>query len=291
MMMLSTTTTTTTRVVRPPVGFRRWNNATTTIRLTTPPRRLNALVWPGDEAYEALSKRASAAAGKEKSKSSAPSWMNEDDDDDEEDVVEKDTTLPLSSPSSSGGRTIGRRLAARWRVEARFGKKADATRLLKRWARTVGVAAGVSRDRFTVCSGYVGGKESALELRVDGFRTLGEVEAFLCGVPRREHVEWGREFAACVVDGSPEWIVFGVESVDDAADDEEREDRDVGLVATTTNAVVSPKSDVPVSVDVDLDFDEAALVPGTTLPDGRVVVEDWKGDPMVINPGDRMPRF
>jgi hypothetical protein len=286
MMTLSTTTTTTTtRVVRPPVGARRWNNANT-IRADAP-RRLNALVWPGDEAYEALSKRATAAAGKEKSKSSAPSWMNEEEDNDEEEDVEKDT-LPSSLPS--GGRTIGRTLAARWRVEARFGKKADATRLLKRWARTVGVAAGVSRDRFTVCSGYVGGKESALELRVDGFRTLGEVEAFLCGVPRREHVEWGREFAACVVDGSPEWIVFGVESVDDAAD-EERDDRDVGLVATTTNAVVSPKSDVPISVDVDLDFDEAALVPGTTLPDGRVVVEDWKGDPMVINPGDRMPRF
>ena len=214
--------------------------------------------------------------------------MHEDDD---EGDVEKDTTLPLPSPSSSGGRTVGRTLAARWRVEARFGKKADATRLLKRWARTVGVAAGVSRDRFTVCSGYVGGKESALELRVDGFRTLGEVEAFLCGVPKREHVEWGREFAACVVDGSPEWIVFGVESVDDAADEEHEDYNDVGLVGATTNAVVSPKSDVPVSIDVDLDFDEAALVPGTTLPDGRVVVEDWKGDPMVINPGDRMPRF
>ena len=37
--------------------------------------------------------------------------------------------------------------------------------------------------------------------------------------------------------------------------------------------------------------DESELVPGTTLPDGRVVVEDWKGDPMVLNPGDRMPRF
>ena len=199
-MMLSTTTTPpppTTRVVRPPVGARRWNNANT-IRADAP-RRLNALVWPGDEAYEALSKRATAAAGKEKSSSSAaaPSWMNEADDDDEEDV-EKDT-LPSSLPS--GGRTVGRTLAARWRVEARFGKKADATRLLKRWARTVGVAAGVSRDRFTVCSGYVGGKESALELRVDGFRTLGEVEAFLCGVPRREHIEWGREFGACAVDG------------------------------------------------------------------------------------------
>lgn len=285
--MLSTTTT--TRVVPPIVVARRWNNANTT-RLTTQ-RRLNALVWPGDEAYEALSKRAAAAAGEKKSKSSsAPSWMHEDDD---EEDVEKDSTLPLSLPSSSGGRSVGRTLAARWRVEARFGKKADATRLLKRWARTVGVAAGVSRDRFTVCSGYVGGKESALELRVDGFRTLGEVEAFLCGVPKREHVEWGREFAACVVDGSPEWIVFGVESVDDAADEEREDynDTDVGLVGATTNAVVSPKSDVPVSVDVDLDFDEAALVPGTTLPDGRVVVEDWKGDPMVINPGDRMPRF
>jgi len=254
-------------------------------------------VWPGDEAYESLSKRADAAAGKKNSSSSssfATSWTREGEDEESE-RTEVEETLTSSSSSVPRGWNAGRTLAARWRVEARFGKKADASRLLKRWARTVGVAAGVSRDRFSVCSGYVGGKESALELRVDGFRSLGEVDAFLCGVPRREHVEWAREFAACVVDGSPEWIVFGVEGVDDAADEEHDggavQDRNVGLVGAMTNAVVSPKSDVPVSVEVDLDFDEAALVPGTTLPDGRIVVEDWKGDPMVINPGDRMPRF
>jgi len=39
------------------------------------------------------------------------------------------------------------------------------------------------------------------------------------------------------------------------------------------------------------DVDEDALVVGQTLPDGRQVVADWKGDPMVLNPGDRMPRF
>lgn len=254
-------------------------------------------MWPGDEAYESLSKRADAAAGKKNSSSSssfATSWTREGEDEERE-RTEVEETLTSSSSSVPRGWNAGRTLAARWRVEARFGKKADASRLLKRWARTVGVAAGVSRDRFSVCSGYVGGKESALELRVDGFRSLGEVDAFLCGVPRREHVEWAREFAACVVDGSPEWIVFGVEGVDDAADEEHDggavQDRNVGLVGAMTNAVVSPKSDVPVSVEVDLDFDEAALVPGTTLPDGRIVVEDWKGDPMVINPGDRMPRF
>ena len=254
-------------------------------------------MWPGDEAYESLSKRADAAAGKKNSSSSssfATSWTREGEDEERE-RTEVEETLTSSSSSVPRGWNAGRTLAARWRVEARFGKKADASRLLKRWARTVGVAAGVSRDRFSVCSGYVGGKESALELRVDGFRSLGEVDAFLCGVPRREHVEWAREFAACVVDGSPEWIVFGVEGVDDGADEEHDggavQDRNVGLVGAMTNAVVSPKSDVPVSVEVDLDFDEAALVPGTTLPDGRIVVEDWKGDPMVINPGDRMPRF
>ena len=257
-------------------------------------------MWPGDEAYESLSKRADdAAAGKKNSSSSsssfATSWTREGEDEERE-RTEVEETLTSSSSSVPRGWNAGRTLAARWRVEARFGKKADASRLLKRWARTVGVAAGVSRDRFSVCSGYVGGKESALELRVDGFRSLGEVDAFLCGVPRREHVEWAREFAACVVDGSPEWIVFGVEGVDDGADEEHdggavQQDRNVGLVGAMTNAVVSPKSDVPVSVEVDLDFDEAALVPGTTLPDGRIVVEDWKGDPMVINPGDRMPRF
>ena len=258
-------------------------------------------MWPGDEAYESLSKRADdAAAGKKNSSSSsssfATSWTREGEDEEREKTEVEETLTSSSSSSVPRGWNAGRTLAARWRVEARFGKKADASRLLKRWARTVGVAAGVSRDRFSVCSGYVGGKESALELRVDGFGSLGEVDAFLCGVPRREHVEWAREFAACVVDGSPEWIVFGVEGVDDGADEEHdggavQQDRNVGLVGAMTNAVVSPKSDVPVSVEVDLDFDEAALVPGTTLPDGRIVVEDWKGDPMVINPGDRMPRF
>jgi hypothetical protein len=59
---------------------------------------------------------------------------------------------------------------------------------------------------------------------------------------------------------------------------------ETGAVATVAAPARTPRKKYE-------DVDESELVPGTTLPDGRVVVEDWKGDPMVLNPGDRMPRF
>ena len=102
-------------------------------------------------------------------------------------------------------------------MDARFGRKAAARDALKLWARTIGAEAGVSSDRFSVCSGYIGGRESALELRVDGFGTLGEVEAFLSGVPRERHVAWGDAFAENIVDGTPEWVIMDVSGVGESA--------------------------------------------------------------------------
>jgi len=40
------------------------------------------------------------------------------------------------------------------------------------------------------------------------------------------------------------------------------------------------------SVDLDT-LDTSKLVPGQRLPDGSVVATDWKGDVMIIRPGDR----
>ena len=142
------------------------------------------LILPGDDAFERLRPR--------------------DDDEDEDDA-----TAPRAP---TVGRT-GRALVARWRVDARFGREAAARDALKLWARAIGAEAGVSSDRFTVCSGYIGGREGALELRVDGFGTLGEVEAFLSGVPREKHAAWGNAFAENIVDGTPEWVIMDVSGV------------------------------------------------------------------------------
>jgi len=221
------------------------------------------LILPGDDAFERLRPRDDD---------------EDDDDDDDENEDEDDATAPRAP---TVGRT-GRALVARWRVDARFGREAAARDALKLWARAIGAEAGVSSDRFTVCSGYIGGREGALELRVDGFGTLGEVEAFLSGVPREKHAAWGNAFAENIVDGTPEWVIMDVSGVGESAGGE------TGAAAAAAAAAAAPARTPRKKYE---DVDESELVPGTTLPDGRVVVEDWKGDPMVLNPGDRMPRF
>ena len=149
---------------------------------------------PGDDAFERLRPR-------------------DDDGDGDGDGDGGGDDATATAPSARAGARTGRALVARWRVDARFGRKAAARDALKLWARTIGAEAGVSSDRFSVCSGYIGGRESALELRVDGFGTLGEVEAFLSGVPRERHVAWGDAFAENIVDGTPEWVIMDVSGV------------------------------------------------------------------------------
>ena len=222
---------------------------------------------PGDDAFERLRARASTDGGED------------------EDADETRADVAASSARARGG---GRSLSARWSVVARFGRKAAAREALKTWARTIGAEAGVTSDRFAICSGYVGGRESALEMVVSGFGSLGEVETFLTSVPREAHVAWGREFAEYVVDGSPEWVVVEVSGVGERGIGEGVDGVRAAMPSvsapsapTRSRATFTPYEEV----------DESLLVPGTTLPDGRAVVTDWKGDPMVINPGDKMPRF
>ena len=66
------------------------------------------------------------------------------------------------------------------------------------------------------------------------------------------------------------------------------------VVVMAVEAVKAVETDSPAATartTFEDEIDESLLIPGTTLPDGRKVVADWKGDPMVLNPGDRMPRF
>ena len=105
------------------------------------------LVLPGDDAFERL----------------RPTRDDDDDDDEATAATTEKTNADARSPERT---RRGRELVARWRVTARFGREAAARDALRRWARGIGVEAGVSSERFEVCSGYIGGRESALEMRV-----------------------------------------------------------------------------------------------------------------------------
>ena len=117
------------------------------------------------------------------------------------------------------------------------------------------------------------------------------METFLRGVPRDEHEAWAKAFGEYVVDGTPEWVIMevcGVEEGDAGGGS--------GMVrrSSSVEAVKAVETDSPAATartTFEDEIDESLLIPGTTLPDGRKVVADWKGDPMVLNPGDRMPRF
>ncbi|CEF99700.1 unnamed product [Ostreococcus tauri] len=232
---------------------------------------------PGDDAFERLLARAMDADAVHGAATDGKKFLDVSDDDaasETSSTVKNEDDFNDSNPSP-------RALCARWTTTARFGEKARARALLDRWARTIGAEAGIARERFEISSGYVGGKESTLEMTVRGFRGLGEVETFFARVPRGKHVEWGKAFATCVVDGSPEWVVMETRGVGVGVGGDEKGDADA---ARDAPAETETKTDYE-------DVDESALVPGTTLPDGRYVMMDWKGEPMLINPGDKMPRF
>ena len=223
------------------------------------------LLLPGDDAFERISANAAASdavvrAGKQKDASS---------------VIEASVPVPLRA---------ARGIIARWRVDARFGRKTAATDALREWAREIAPAAGIDPERFTFYSSHIGGRDCAIEMEIDGFKSVGEVDAFFAAIPREAHADWTRAFAEFVVDGSTEWVIMRTSGVGSPLPR--------GARTAVANAPPPPPPVASKRATMSMaDVDEDALVVGQTLPDGRQVVADWKGDPMVLNPGDRMPRF
>ena len=225
------------------------------------------LLLPGDDAFERISANAAASdaaarAGKQN------------------DAIGPSSVSSVSSSVSSSSSSRARGIVARWRVDARFGRKTAATDALREWAREIAPAAGIDPDRFTFYSSHIGGRDCAIEMEIDGFESVGAVDAFFAAIPREPHVEWTRAFAEFVVDGSTEWVIMRTSGAGVASSMTKTKTPPARAAAATSVA--------PASRDV---VDEDALVVGQILADGREVVADWKGDPMVLNPGDRMPRF
>ena len=107
-----------------------------------------------------------------------------------------------------GARAVAEAVRARWAVDARFGGKGQAVRLLQEWVRTVGAGAGAGAPRGAeLRGGYVGAPESRLELELE-FGSLAEVEQFWAAVDPAQHRDWCQRAGPFLVDSSPRWEVF-----------------------------------------------------------------------------------
>lgn len=186
--------------------------------------------------------------------------------------------------------TCAHNIKARWLIDIRYGMKLDAVELLQEWVADIGAQAGLTPFNATISSGAVGVPESRLELEV-AFDSIAELEGFWAAIPPERHRAWSQRAQHVIIDGSPQWHVFRTVALSMSMSDSE-----VQIVAQP-----SP-TQRPKWVPRQLAFDAAQAAADQAAQDTEQQTEagassdytgpvDWKGDPMVINPGDKLPFF
>jgi hypothetical protein len=101
-------------------------------------------------------------------------------------------------------------MIARWKIDARFGHKDEAIRLLKSWNEEFGLKIGWTPDKVRIITGAIGAAESAVisEVQIkdlaelsESFEKLGKLDG---------HAAWSKELETHIVSGSNNWEVFRV---------------------------------------------------------------------------------
>lgn len=101
-------------------------------------------------------------------------------------------------------------MAARWRIEARFGHKQTVIDSLKKWNREIGAQVGWTEDKLRILTGSVGALESTVEQEVL-IEDLAELSASWAKLGTIEaHKQWSKDIEPYVVSGTPHWQVFRV---------------------------------------------------------------------------------
>ena len=204
----------------------------------------------------------------------------------------------LSSTSST--------VIARWILVAKYGHKAECVKMLHEWADTVGRAAGLDPTRdILLVSGNIGANESTIELEIrNGLSSVGDFDQLMRNIDVTMHREWGMRFAEHVVDGTTRWEIFTTHpfvsgSSSTSSNSSNRSNSKYsrpGVSRTQPRRVLSPQKKTSTESRSsangvrpkyeDIPEEELMKYIGKTLPDGRRVVENAFGVPMVINPGD-----
>lgn len=101
-------------------------------------------------------------------------------------------------------------MIARWRIDARFGHKDQALRMLKQWNEQFGQKIGWSANKVRTTTGAIGVAESAIFSEVE-VKDLAELSASLEKLSKLDgHAAWGRELEPHVVSGTNQWEIYRV---------------------------------------------------------------------------------
>ncbi|EIE23756.1 hypothetical protein COCSUDRAFT_53450 [Coccomyxa subellipsoidea C-169] len=202
-------------------------------------------------------------------------------------------------------------IKARWCIDINYGVKLDAVALLQEWVTQIGSQAGLDLSRTQILSGAIGVPESRLVMEVD-FDTLAELEAFWSSIPQQDHKAWSERARNLIINGSPQWEVYrsvpvstegtsGTQAIQSEPSSTGRKNSAAAAsaemsAATAGGLILNTKT---------FTFEEKPGLTGggnseaepekgrgqSQDDDGKRVILDWKGDPMTINPGDKLPFF
>lgn len=193
---------------------------------------------------------------------------------------------PYQSYQRNTGRFVVCRassIRARWCFDCRYGTKMKGVALVQEWVRDIGSRAdpALTPKNVRIHSGSIGSPESRLELEVE-FASLDELERFWGSIPGDLHQEWSQNLADIIVDGSPTWEVYrSVEAFVDVTSSIE--------VASSQDIDKYAKASFGSSMKMVQDMmSEDTVTKNKGDQEGKIVL-DWKGDPMHINPGDKLP--
>ncbi|BDA47699.1 hypothetical protein COCOBI_10-5500 [Coccomyxa sp. Obi] len=180
----------------------------------------------------------------------------------------------------------------------------------------IGSQAGLDSARTQILSGAIGIPESRLVMEVD-FDTLSELEAFWSSIPQQDHKAWSERARNLIIDGSPQWEVYrtvpvsisGASGAAALQAEPSSTGRDKSAIAaaaeysaasagglilnTETFTFEDPGRRRPESASSAADIAAGSQKSTSQSADdsGKKVILDWKGDPMTINPGDKLPFF
>jgi hypothetical protein len=153
------------------------------------------------------------------------------------------------------------------------------------------------------------------------FSSLAELEEFWISIPAVEHKAWGQRMQQYIVHGSPQWQVYrclpafpseaapAAAAVGAAAGTGRRRSGPPAAAprpsssgssssGSTSSGGLLMASEEEIGKYADIGAVPAAAAAGEQTPSGLPAVSgddeaqtvlDWKGDPMTINPGDKLP--
>jgi len=219
---------------------------------------------------------------------------------DQQQLLQQRQQLSSSSFSSSSSSSSSSAVIARWVLVAKYGHKAECIKMLHEWADTVGRSAGLDPAHdILLVSGNIGANESTIELEIrNGLSSVGDFDQLMRNIDVTMHREWGMRFAEHVVDGTTRWEIFTTHPFVSGSSSNSSNSKysRPGVSRTQPRRVLSPQKKPSTESRTsangtrpkyeDIPEEELMKYIGKTLPDGRRVVENAFGVPMVINPGD-----